>query len=336
MFIVESYGLAVLLSFIVMLAWGSWPNTLKLANKDWKFQLFYWDYAVGVLIFALVMALTLGSHGASGRPFVADLRQAGGGPLGLALLGGFVFNCYNILLVSALDIAGIAVAFPIGVGIALVLGTSVNYLIKPQGNVFLVFAGVAAIALAVLFDAMAYKKIPSEGQKSPGKGIGIALAAGLFGAFFFALVAASMGTLSPEGVLEAGKLSPYTAVVMFAAGLVLSNFLLNSLVMKRPFSGDPVPFRDYITKGSVKMHAVGILGGLIWCVGMSFSILASGKAGFAVSYGLGQACTMVAAIWGVFIWKEFKRAPAGTGRLLAFMFLAYTLGIGFLILSRYF
>jgi glucose uptake protein len=336
MFVIESYGLAVLLSFVVMLAWGSWPNTLKLTNKDWKFQLFYWDYAVGVLIFALIMALTLGSSGAAGRGFIADLKQASPGSLGLALLGGLIFNCYNILLVSALDIAGIAVAFPIGVGIALVLGTSVNFLIKPEGNPFLVFAGVAAIALAVVFDAKAYKKIPSEGQKSPGKGIGIALAAGLFGAFFFALVASSMGVLSPEGVLETGKLGPYTAVVMFALGLVLSNFLLNSLVMKHPFSGDPVPFRDYVTKGSVKMHAVGILGGLIWCVGMSFSILASGKAGFAISYGLAQACTMVAAIWGVFIWKEFKKAPAGTGKLLASMFLAYFLGIGFLILSRYY
>lgn len=334
MVIIESYGLAVVLLFIGMLAWGSWPNTLKLVNKEWKFQLFYWDYAVGVLIFALVMALTLGSGGTGGRSFIEDLKQANGSALGFALLGGFVFNCYNLLLVSALDIAGIAVAFPIGVGIALVLGTVVNYMIKPEGDPLLVFAGVAAIALAVIFDALAYKRIPSEGQKSSTKGIAISLAAGVFGAFFFALVQKAMVTNESAAILDAGKLTSYTAVVMFATGLVLSNFILNSFLMIRPFAGTAVPFRDYLNKGTPKMHAIGILGGLIWCVGMSFSNLASGVAGPAISYGLAQACTMIAAIWGVFIWKEFKKAPTGTGKLIALMFIAYCVGITLLILAK--
>ncbi len=334
MVIIESYGLAVALLFVGMLAWGSWPNTLKLADKQWKFQLFYWDYAVGVLLFALGMALTLGSHGDHGRGFIADLQQISGQSLMLALLGGFVFNCYNLLLVSALDIAGIAVAFPIGVGIASALGTVVNYAFKPEGNPVLVFSGIGAIVLAVIFDALAYKRIPAEGQKSSTKGILISLAAGIFGSFFFLLVQAAMVKSETASVLDAGKVTSYTAVVLFATGLVLSNFLLNSLLMLRPFAGDPVPFTDYINKGSTKLHAIGILGGLIWCIGMSFSNLASGAAGPSISYGLVQACTMIAAIWGVFIWKEFKNASPGTGKLIALMFISYCVGIGLLIAAK--
>jgi glucose uptake protein len=296
--------------------------------------LFYWDYAVGVLLFALLMALTLGSHGTAGRSFAADIAQAAPSALALAFLGGVVFNVFNLLLVSGLDIAGIAVAFPIGVGIASALGTVVNYVSEPKGNAVLLFTGVASIVLAVTLCAMAYKRMPSQGQKSSTKGILVCLASGIFGAFFFNLVAASMGKMQPGVGLEAGKLSPYTAVVLFGAGLVASNFVFNSLLMIRPFSGPRVPFRDYLVQGDLKHHAIGVLGGLIWCVGMSFSILASDAAGRALSYALVQSCTMIAAVWGVFIWQEFKTAPAGTGKLLAAMFLAYIVGIALLTVSH--
>jgi len=336
MLIIESYSLAVALCFVVMLAWGSWPNTMKLAPKEWRFQLFYWDYAVGVLLFSLAMAFTIGSTGDAGRDFLSDLSQADGRALWLAVLGGVVFNCYNILLVSGVDIAGIAVAFPIGVGLALVLGTIVNYIANPVGNAAILFVGIGAVVLAVVFCALAYKKIPSEGEKTTTKGILVSLAAGVFGTFWYYLIAASMATMSPERTLTEGKLGPYSAVVMFAFGLVVSNFVLNSLVMKKPFAGPPVPYRDYFTKGNLKIHSIGILGGLIWGVGISFSILASGAAGFAISYGLAQACTMVAAIWGVFIWKEFKSASKGAGALISAMFIAYFIGIVLLIVSRYY
>ncbi|HBG25570.1 MAG: multidrug DMT transporter permease [Planctomycetes bacterium GWF2_41_51] len=334
MVIIESYSLAVLLCFVVMLAWGSWPNTMKLVPKEWRFQLFYWDYAVGVLIFSLVMAFTLGSNGSTGRGFLADISQASSKALWLAFIGGVIFNCYNILLVSGVDIAGIAVAFPIGVGLALVLGTIVNYIANPMGNAAILFIGIAAVVLAVLFCALAYKKVPSVGEKSTTKGILVSLAAGVFGTFWYYLIAASMAAMSADRVLEAGKLGPYSAVVMFAVGLVASNFVLNSLVMKKPFAGSPVPFSDYFAKGNLKIHLIGILGGLIWGVGISFSILASGAAGFAISYGLAQACTMVAAIWGVFIWKEFKSASKGAGTLITAMFISYFVGIALLIVSR--
>lgn len=333
MVVIDSYAVAVSLCFLGMLAWGSWPNTLKLVKPEWKFQLFYWDYAVGVLLFALIMALTFGSMGTTGRSFSADLAQASIAALGMAFLGGVIFNCYNLLLVSAVDIAGIAVAFPIGVGLATVLGVTANYLSKPKGNPTLVFGGVAAIVVAVILCALAYRRMPTQGQKTSSKGIGISLASGLFGAFFFLLVASSMAEMDASGALAAGKLSPYTAVVMFGVGLVASNFVLNSLLMMKPFSGEPVAFGDYLAKGDLKQHAIGILGGLIWCVGMSTSIIAEKAAGRAVSYALVQSCTMIAAVWGVFVWKEFKTAPAGTGKLIAAMFLAYFVGIALLTLA---
>jgi glucose uptake protein len=335
MVIVESYPVAVMMCVITMLCWGSWANTQKLASKEWRFQLFYWDYAIGVLVLALILAFTMGSTGSGGRGFLADLQQADGKWLGSAFLGGVIFNLSNILLVAAIDIAGMAVAFPVGVGLALVLGVITTYLATQEGNAPMLALGVAGIAVAIILDALAYKRLAASGQKTPVKGIVISIAAGVLMGFFYKYVAQAMGKIDPvTKVLEAGKLSPYTAIVLFSVGLLLSNFVWNTLMMVKPLSGDPVPLGDYFTKGNPRLHLVGILGGVIWNVGMSFSIIASTKAGAALSYGLGQGATMIGALWGVFIWKEFKGAPPGTNKLLAAMFLFYLVGLGVLIASK--
>ena len=333
MIIVQSYAAAVFLCFVTMLCWGSWANTQKLAGREWRFQLYYWDYALGVLLLSVLLGFTLGSTGDAGRGFAADLGQAGSGALWSAFLGGVIFNLSNILLVAAIDIAGLAVAFPIGVGLALVLGVVTNYVAAPVGNPVLLFLGVAGVALAIVVDAVAYRRLPSQGQRSTGKGIAISISAGVLMGFFYRFVADS---ISADFVnLEAGKLGPYAAVFVFSLGLFASNFAWNSIVMARPFVGEPVSFGDYFRKGNARLHGVGILGGVIWGLGMSLSILASGAAGFAISYGLGQGATMVAALWGVFIWKEFRGAPAGTNSLLTMMFGGYVVGLGLIILSRF-
>ncbi len=332
MIIIESYLIAVIMCFITMLCWGSWANTQKLATKEWPFQLFYWDYTIGVLIFSLILALTMGSIGTAGRSFLRDLGQASAISIGLAFLGGIIFNLSNILLVAAIDIAGMAVAFPIGVGLALVLGVITNYVATPLGNPILLFLGVALVVTAIIVDALAYKKLPSQGQKTTTKGIIISIAAGVLMGFFYRFVAASMSTDYVN--LEAGKCSPYTAVVIFSIGLLISNFLWNSIVMKKPFVGEPVPYGDYIKKGNIRLHLIGVLGGIIWNIGMSFSIIAAGVAGFAISYGLGQGATMIAAFWGVFIWKEFKEAPPGTNKLISLMFIFYIIGLACIIIAR--
>jgi glucose uptake protein len=320
---------------VTMLCWGSWANTQKLASKEWRFQLFYWDYAIGVFLLSLILAFTMGSFGSGGRVFCSDLAQADGKWLGSAFLGGVIFNLSNILLVAAIDIAGLAVAFPVGVGLALVLGVITTYIAKPEGNVPMLAAGVAAVMIAIVLDALAYKRLASAGQKTPVKGIVLSVVAGVLMGWFYSFVAQAMGAIDPATkALEAGKLSPYTAIVLFSAGLLASNFIWNSIVMAKPFSGEPVTYRDYFTKGNARLHLIGILGGIIWNIGMSFSIIASTTAGPALSYGLGQGATMVGAFWGVFIWKEFKGAPAGTGKLLGAMFLFYFVGLGVLIASK--
>jgi len=332
MFIVKSYALGVVMCVITMLCWGSWANTQKLATKEWRFQLFYWDYAIGVFLLSLVLAFTMGSSGAEGRSFIRNLSECSASSLGSAFLAGVIFNLSNILLVAALDIAGMAVAFPIGVGLALVLGVITTYYVKPEGDPLWLALGVAAIVVAIIVDALAYRRLASAGQKAPLKGIILSVEAGVSMGVFYGLVVASMS--EKFEVIEPGKLTPYTAVVVFSLGLLLSNFLWNTIVMRWPFVGERVPLGDYFTKGNLRLHLIGILGGVIWNVGMSFNIIASGATAPALAYGLGQGATMIAAIWGVFIWKEFKAAPPGTNKLLAVMFACYLLGLGILIASK--
>lgn len=332
MFIVSSYLLAVLMCLATMLCWGSWANTQKLATKGWKFQLFYWDYSIGLVIFSLLLALTAGSMGQKGMPFIDNLRQADSGMLGSAFIGGVVFNLSNILLVAAIEISGMSVAFPVGVGLALVIGVISNYLKSPLGNPVLLFIGVGFVIVAILLDSMAYKSLGSGKNSSPLKGIVISVVAGILMGFFYRFVADSMS--SDFEVIQQGKLTPYSAVVIFSLGVLLSNFIWNTIVMIKPFSGEPATYREYLTGGSFSQHLTGILGGIIWNAGMSLSIIASGIAGYAISYGLGQGATMVAAVWGVFIWKEFSGGNKKTYRLLTFMFVFYILGLSLIIAAR--
>ena len=244
MFIVENYGLAILLCVITMLCWGSWANTTKLTTKSWRFELFYWDYGFGILLAALILAFTLGSNGNEGRAFFQDIKQADSDSILSSLGGGVIFNLANILLVAAIAIAGMSVAFPVSIGIALVLGVIVNYIADPQGNPLLIFGGVALITLAILLNARAYQKLQSiSSEKVSKKGLILSVVSGCLMGLFYKYVAGSM--VSNFNVPEAGKLTPYTALVFFAVGVVISSFLFNSLQMKRPFAGSPVSFADY-------------------------------------------------------------------------------------------
>jgi len=328
MFIPQTYSLAVILCIVTMLCWGSWGNTQKLAGKSWRFELFYWDYVTGILIFSILLGLTLGSIGTEGRKFIPDLLQADPGNIFKAMLGGIIFNASNILLVAAMAIAGMAVAFPVGVGIALALGVIINYIFAPKGDPMLLFAGVALIVAAIIIDAIAYKKHSASLQKVSGKGIILSVSAGILMALFYRFVASSMASdfVAPE----AGMLTPYSAVFYFAIGVLVSNLFFNNFIMKKPFEGAPLTFKDY-RAGSTGVHLTGILGGVIWNLGMSMSIIASGKAGYAISYGLGQGATLIAALWGVFIWKEFKGASKQVNTLILLMFLAYLAGLALLV-----
>jgi glucose uptake protein len=329
MFIIHAYPIAVLFCFITMLCWGSWGNTQKLASKTWRYEYFYWDYVIGILLLSIVFAFTLGSFGAEGQPFLKNLGQADLSNLSSAVVGGIIFNAANILLASAIALCGMSVAFPVGIGLALVLGVLINYFGAAKGNPTFIFAGVILIVIAILLNAFAYKKVSIGAKKISNKGIAISIAAGIIMAFFYRFIAASMD-LNNFAEPAAGKLTPYTAVFIFALGILASNFLFNTLVMKKPVQGEPIPVAGYF-KGNSKTHLIGILGGVIWCVGQSFSLIASEKAGAAISYGLGQGATLVSALWGILIWKEFKNAPAVSNWLNLGMFILFITGLGFLI-----
>ncbi|MCP4978345.1 MAG: multidrug DMT transporter permease [Maribacter sp.] len=331
MYIIETYGVAVIFCVITMMAWGSWANTQKLASKTWRFELFYWDYVFGIVFFALVMALTAGNFGNEGRPFLEDISQASSENVWSAFLGGILFNAANILLVAAIALAGMSVAFPVGIGLALVVGVIVNYIDAPVGNATLLFGGVALVVVAIVLNATAYKKLSTEQQKVPTKGLMLAVVAGLLMGLFYKYVANSMFPDFANPTM--GKLSPYTAVFLFSLGILGSNFVFNTVVMRKPFEGVPVSFRDYFS-GTGKSHLMGVLGGIIWCIGMSFSILASDKAGPAISYGLGQGATVVAALWGIYVWKEFKGAPKGVSVMLNAMLLVYVAGLALIVIAR--
>ena len=331
MFILESYSVAVFFCFVTMLCWGSWANTQKLAEKSWRFELFYWDYVVGILLTSLIFAYTLGSTGDEGRSFTVDLEQANSGNIRSALLGGVIFNLANILLIAAISIAGMSVAFPVGIGIALIWGVVDNYVKVPTANPTLIFSGVALIAVGIVVNAIAYKRLTVSTQKVSTKGLVISMLAGILMAQFYGFVVdgMTMNFTSPE----AGKLTPYSSIFLFSCGIFLSNIVFNSILMRMPVQGHPVNYGDYL-KGDSKSHLTGILGGIIWCIGMSFSIIASDKAGPAISYGLGQGAVLVAAVWGVFIWKEFKAAPPGTNSLLYIMFICFFTGLSLIVYSK--
>ena len=302
MFIVHSYLLAVVFCFITMLCWGSWGNTQKLAGKTWRYELFYWDYVIGMVLFALLIGLTMGSMGSQGRPFIEDLMQANGSGILSVLVGGIIFNASNILLSASVSLAGMSVAFPLGVGLALVLGVIINYTGAPTGNPVLLFVGVALIVVAIVCNGIASGRMAKSGEQSSSnrKGMILSVVAGVLMSFFYRFVAAAMDLDNFEQP-TAGMLTPYSAIFIFSIGVLLSNFVFNTFVMRRPFVGEPVSYSEYF-KGSASTHLVGMLGGAIWCLGTAFSYIAAGKAGAAISYALGQGAPMIAAIWGVFIW----------------------------------
>jgi glucose uptake protein len=337
MIVVTNYPLAVFFTLLAMVCWGSWANTQKLVQGIWRFELFYWDMVIGLLLLSLVAAFTVGSMGSMGRPFLDDLAQADSGSIISAMLGGVVWNLGNLLLVAAIAVAGMSVGFPIGGGIAWVLGIIVNYILivmdkgMSEDNTFLLFTGVAVIIFAIVLSMKAYRRLASEQKKPSLKGILLSIFAGLLIAFFYGLV---VNSLSNEFVAGGtGSLTPFTAVFFFAVGVFISTFIFNPVFMAKPVQGEPVKISAYF-RGNLRTHLIGVLGGSIWMLGMVLSFMAAGSAGPAISYALSNAAPVVAILWGVLVWKEFAGAPAGTNRLLVIMFIAYLIGLMLITYSK--
>jgi glucose uptake protein len=325
----QTYVVALILTITTMLCWGSWANTVKLC-PGYRFQLFYWDYVVGLFAGAVLLGLTLGSMGTSGPAFLADIKATDGHHVLLAMVGGAVFNLANLLLVAAIDIAGLAVAFPIGIGLALVIGAVSSYLLSPGGNPWMLFGGIALVVAAIICDAVAYRLREAEHAALSRRGVVISLISGLLMGCFYPFVSRSMSGTGAPG--------PYAASLFFVLGVAICALPVNLLLMRRPLDGkEPVAMRAYAAaRGS--WHLWGVLGGVIWCTGATLNFVASRAqiVGPAVSYSIGQGATMISAFWGVFVWREFATAPRKAKIYLAWMFVLFLMGLTLVALAPLF
>jgi len=316
----ESYLPVLSLMILSMLCWGSWANTMKLC-PGYRFQLFYWDYIWGLIAGALLWGFTLGSIRGHGPSFLADLAQTSGTHIGFALLSGALFNIANLLLVAAIEIAGLAVAFPVGIGLALIVGAIASYILLPKGNPLLLFGGIALVIAAIAFDAVAYRLRETDRRSLSVRGVIISLIAGLLMGSFYPFVARAMSGQRAGG--------PYAITFVFVLGVLLCAVPFNVLLMRKPPDGShPLIFSDY-TGARHSWHLWGVLGGLIWCTGALFNFVSSRAhaVGPAVSYSIGQGATMISAAWGVFVWKEFAGAPQRSKRFLTWMFIFFLAGL---------
>jgi len=322
----QTYWVALALMFVTMLCWGSWASTMK-ACPGYKFQLFYWDYVLGLILGALLWGGTIGSFGSSGHPMIADILQADSHHLLLAIAGGAIFNLANLLLVAAIDIAGLAVAFPVGIGLALVVGALSSYLISPSGNPLLLFGGIALVVIAIVLDALAYRVRESERRSVSLRGVVISLIAGLLMGSFYPFVSKSM--------TGSHALGPYAIMLIFAVGVALCAVPANYVLMRKPIAGGELIAMSGYWKARGAWHLWGIFGGTIWATGAVFNFVASraNVVGPAVSYSIGQGATMISAAWGVFIWREFATAPRTAKILLTWMFIIFLFGLAAVALA---
>ena len=316
----ETYAITLLFMITSMLCWGSWANAVKF-TPGYRFQLFYWDYVIGLILGALAWGLSLGSLGSTGRPFLADVLHTDAAHIGWAVAGGVIFNVANLLLVAAIDIAGLAVAFPVGIGIALVVGAVSSYLISPTGNALLLFGGIALVLAAIVCDAIAYRERERAKSAMSRRGMVISVISGVLMGTFYPFVAKDMSGTDALG--------PYATSIFFVLGVAICSLPVNYLIMRRPLDrAAPVSMKAY-SQASFRWHMWGIVGGLIWCTGAVLNFVASRAhlVGPAVSYSIGQGATMISAAWGVFVWHEFSSASRGSKTFLVWMFGLFLLGL---------
>jgi glucose uptake protein len=316
MFTPPSLTIALLMMITSAICWGSWANTYK-GVKNYRFELFYWDYAIGIFLISLVLALTLGSTRNDSFSFLNNVRSADNSNIVWTMVGGAIFNLANLLLVAAIDMAGLAVALPVSIGIALVVGVVLNYILQPKGNLAFLASGVVCALIAVVLDGKAFGSLPGTHTASR-RSIVICIVSGVL-----------MGLWSPfttYGLTRGNVLTPYSSVVFLTLGALLSCFIWNIYFMKKPLAGEPVGFAGFFS-AAPSGHLLGLLGGIVWGIGAMFYAVAGNATSFAISYAIGQSAPMVGALWGIFAWKEFAGAGGRAKLYLALMFVFYALAI---------
>jgi glucose uptake protein len=317
MFAPSTFVTALLMTVLSTICWGSFANTFK-GTRNYRFELYYWDYGVGIFAISVVLALTMGSSAGGPTAFLTNLHRADDVNLLYAAIGGFIFNVANVLLIAGIEIVGLAIAFPVAIGIALVEGVVLSYALEPRGNARLLSLGVLMAVVAVVLVGKAYSALRPAGSVVPRKGMVICVVSGCLMGIFAPFVTRAM--------TRGNTLTPYTTAVFLTLGAFLCCFVFNTILMRWPLVGTPVAAGDYF-RAPASYHALGLLGGAIWGIGTVFNFVAASLVGVAISYAIGQASPMVACIWGVFVWNEFRGASSKAKGYLGAMFVAYLLAL---------
>ncbi len=317
MFTPQSLGVALAMMITSAICWGSWANTYK-GVKNYRFELFYWDYAIGIFLVSLILGHTMGSTGHDASSLVNNIHSADVSNVVYALIGGALFNLANLLLVAAIDMAGLAVAFPVSIGIALVVGTVLSYALQPKGNAGFLGLGVICALVAVILDGKAYGSLALTGRSVSRKSIVTCVVSGVL-----------MGLWAPfmtHAMTHGRSLGPYSAAVFLTLGALFSCFIWNIYFMKHPLVGEPVSLGGFF-HAPMSGHLLGLLGGFIWGIGTVFNLVAASLTGVAISYAIGQSAPMVAALWGILVWKEFSGSGSRAKLYITLMFVFFGMAI---------
>jgi glucose uptake protein len=306
---------ALLLIVVSMLCWGSWPNLLK-ALPGWRLEYFYVDYTLGFLAAMILIGLTAGSTG-DGQEFADRLISAPGTEAAFAFFGGLVWNAGNILLLYAIMIAGLAVAFPVASVLAIILGVGISWWTQPIGNPAWLAAGSAVLVLAAFANARAYRD--QAGATGGGRlGVALSLLAGLLVGIFPPFIA--------RAISGAQALDPYTVCALFMGGAAVATLIGMPLLVAKPFIGAPGRMSGWLAGGAFR-HALGLIAGGIWCLGTVSNFASAGLVGVAISWGIGSGAPMVGALWGILLWKEFRGASRAAVARISASLLLYTAGV---------
>lgn len=333
--------------------WGGWAITQKLTGPKWRFELFYFDFSLGTVLGAVVIAFTAGSFQGNEITFMDSLIGISMRKVAWALAAGFVFNIANAILVSAISVAGISVAVPIALSLATVIGLIVSVFSAPQLNGTMTWVGLVALLSALVFNARAHlmmadirrsqqvaadpttvaptqvsarsSRVRKSGKtkSSSSKGITLAVIAGIILGGMMPLV-----DMAREGDFG---LSPYATAVFFSAGAFAISMLIVPFMMNFPMEGEPLEFKRY-TSGTLGQHILGWIGGVIWIGGLSANVLAGSvpkgqNVGAAITLACSHGAAILAAVLGVIVVREFENSGSRVRMQLLIMFVLFALAL---------
>ena len=358
MILPESYFVALFVAIVAAICWGSWANTYKLAGRQ-RFELFYWDYALGVFVAATLAAFTFGSlgfnvaGGGAGFAFVDDLMlHASKHSWAYGLVAGAVFNLGAILLVGAMSLAGMSLAFPVGLGLAAVVAILLALIDRTHVNAVLLLSTLVLILAAVALDVFAYRAVAQRRSQEAiktgrtkstkvtvsWKGIVLALVGGPLIGLCFPLIDRSR---TPDT-----GMGPYAAAFMFGAGVLASTFVYNLFLMNLPVRGEPIEVLQYLRQPK-RSHLLPLLGGMVWAAGTVSLFVASSAVAATAAQGadplplLGPnasilvvlAAALLSGLWGLLVWKELKDAPERARSLTALALVLLLAGLALFLVA---